>query len=41
VQLLGAVIVAVGIVLAQTARPGKVVDLDLAITEPNRDATGR
>ncbi len=41
VQLLGAVIVAVGIVLAQTARPGKVVDLDLAITEPQRDATGR
>lgn len=41
VQLLGAVIVAVGIVLAQTARPGKVVDLDLAITKPQRDATGR
>lgn len=41
VQLLGAVIVAIGIVLAQTARPGKVVDLDLAITEPARDASHR
>jgi drug/metabolite transporter (DMT)-like permease len=43
VQLVGAAIVAVGIVLAQTARPGKVVDLDLATTEhPDpRDATIR
>lgn len=30
-QLLGAVVVVVAIVLAQTARPGKVVDADLAI----------
>jgi drug/metabolite transporter (DMT)-like permease len=41
VQVLGAAIVAVGIVLAQTARPGKVVDLDLATTEHPRDATSR
>ncbi len=41
VQLGGAVVVAVGIVLAQTARPGKVVDLDLAVSEPLRDAESR
>jgi drug/metabolite transporter (DMT)-like permease len=47
VQLLGAAIVAVGIVLAQTARPGKVVDLDLATSEhadqhpQSGDATSR
>jgi drug/metabolite transporter (DMT)-like permease len=29
-QILGALIVVAGIVLAQTARPGKVIDLDLA-----------
>lgn len=33
VQLVGAVVVAVGILLAQTARPDKVVDLDLAMTD--------
>ena len=33
IQLVGAAVVAVGIVLAQTARPGKVVDLDLATSE--------
>jgi drug/metabolite transporter (DMT)-like permease len=33
VQLLGAAVVAAGIVLAQTARPGKVFDLDLATSE--------
>ncbi len=33
VQLVGAAVVAVGIVLAQTARPGKVMDLDLATSE--------
>jgi drug/metabolite transporter (DMT)-like permease len=33
VQLIGAAVVAAGIVLAQTARPGKVFDLDLATTE--------
>jgi len=32
VQLLGAAVVLVGIVLAQTARAGKVVDADLAIS---------
>jgi drug/metabolite transporter (DMT)-like permease len=32
VQILGAAIVVAGIVLAQTARQGKVVDLDLATT---------
>lgn len=33
VQILGAAIVVAGIVLAQTARPGKAVDLDMAITD--------
>ena len=33
VQLVGAALVAIGIVLAQTARPGKVMDLDLATSE--------
>lgn len=34
VQLLGATVVLVGIVLAQTARAGKVVDADLALPPP-------
>jgi drug/metabolite transporter (DMT)-like permease len=33
VQIMGAAIVVLGIVLAQTARPGKTVDLDLAFPE--------
>lgn len=33
IQILGALIVIAGIALAQTARPGKVVDLDLAVME--------
>jgi hypothetical protein len=32
IQILGALIVTAGIILAQTARGGKVVDLDLATT---------
>jgi drug/metabolite transporter (DMT)-like permease len=32
IQILGALIVTAGIVLAQTARAGKVLDLDLATT---------
>ena len=33
IQIVGAAVVATGIVLAQTSRPGKVVDLDLATSE--------
>ena len=34
IQLVGAAVVLAGIVLAQTARAGKVVDADLALSEP-------
>lgn len=33
IQIIGAAIVVAGIVLAQTARPGKAVDLDMAMTD--------
>ncbi len=33
-QMLGALLVLAGIIVAQTARPGKVLDLDLAMTQP-------
>jgi drug/metabolite transporter (DMT)-like permease len=47
VQIVGAVIVLVGIVLAQTARVNKVVDADLALADArpraslDRDVGGR
>ena len=34
IQIIGAIVVVIGIILAQTARPGKVIDLDLARSEP-------
>ena len=40
VQLLGAAVVLVGIMLAQTARVGKVVDADLALAPGPRAASG-
>ena len=43
IQLLGAAVVLVGIVLAQTARAGKVVDADLALATgpiPTSDRVG-
>jgi drug/metabolite transporter (DMT)-like permease len=40
VQVLGAAVVLVGIVLAQTARVGKVVDADLALAPAASPASG-
>ncbi len=40
IQLLGAAVVLVGIVLAQTARAGKVVDADLAFTPDGASGNG-
>jgi hypothetical protein len=37
IQLVGAAVVLVGIVLAQTARAGKVLDADLAISSETRE----
>jgi hypothetical protein len=39
VQLLGAAVVLVGIMLAQTARVGKVVDADLALPPASASAS--